>query len=216
MNYASLRQSLIDITENDSTEYASYIDTAVDMAEQFLMRSLDTFGFVSIVTTSLAGGNAFYTKPTNCLLVKSFRYKDQNGKYRNLIQKNDEWIAEYWPTRSQTTTVPKYYAPYDDNRLIIAGTPTSGNETELVEVVRPAALTSANTTNYFTDKTPNALLYSALVESFRFMRHNELAKEWERIRDAEVGRVQEEVRRNRRDDGTANDSKGENTIGDRN
>ena len=196
--YSSLRTLIQEFAENDAAEFTDRLDDFIELGARRLFYALDEFGLVRYAQTTAAAADPFITKPTGSTIVKSLSYTD-GGSRTNLRLKTDEFIAEYWPDRTSIGT-PKYYAPWGYDKLIVAPAFTSTNLVEMSYVVMPATLSTAATTNWFTDFTPQALLYSCLVEAMLFEKNYEAAKIWEERMNGEVERHINNARRMRRDD----------------
>jgi hypothetical protein len=66
--------------------------------------------------------------------------------------------------------LPKYYGYWDENTIIIAPTPDQNYNMQINYILKPAGLSSSNTTTYLSTEFPNGLLYACLVEAFGFLK----------------------------------------------
>ncbi len=96
--------------------------------------------------------------------------------------------------------VPKYYAKFRNDKILIAPTPTSANDVELEYVVQPSAISASKQSNYFTNFCGNALFYGSMVEACLFNKNVTAAQVWQSYYENEVMLLMNEARRNRRDD----------------
>ena len=78
-------------------------------------------------------------------------------------------MSEYWPNRS-STGIPKYYANYDEDSLLLAPTPNAAYTMDLEYNAQPTGLSSSNTTTWVSNNAPMLLLYACLVEAFKFLK----------------------------------------------
>jgi hypothetical protein len=69
-------------------------------------------------------------------------------------------------------TVPKVYAQFDDNTILLGPTPDSAYEVELHYFYYPESIVTATTT-WLGTNFPNLLLYGAMVEASAFMKSEE-------------------------------------------
>jgi hypothetical protein len=89
---------------------------------------------------------------------------------RVVLQKKEaSFLSEYWPNRS-STGIPKYYANYDEDSIILAPTPNAAYTIDLEYNALPTGLSSSNTTTWISNNAPALLLYACLVEAFKFLK----------------------------------------------
>jgi hypothetical protein len=210
-NYTYLVTDIIDATENDGNEFVAAIPKMVNRVEERLVKALDDFGLVTTTTVTLSAGKNTLTLPAETRYVKNLRIEDSGTKI-NLLQRTDEFVYDYWPVSASTGT-PKYYAKKTNTNVIIAPTASATYSGELVYVARPAALTSVNQTNYFSDFCYDALFYGCMVEAGDFMKNYTVSNYYEQRYTNSVELLRNQSRRTRRDDMEAPASLfGENTI----
>lgn len=127
------------------------------------------------------------------------------NKKTQLMPRSYEYCANYWPDR-ELTGVPKFYADYNYDNLLIAPTPDIGRPFELVYFERPEPLSSSNQTNWFTQYARDLLLYACLVEAIPYLKNDQRIETWksyysqslsqikmenkERVNDANIKRVE--------------------------
>lgn len=197
-NYTYLVDDLIAATENDGSEFLSYIPKMVNRAEERLTRDLDDYGLVTYTSVAVSSGNNNITLPSGTRIVKNFNIVS-NGTRINLLQRTDEYIRDYWPVSASTGT-PEYYARRNNTTVLIAPTPSSTVNGEVVHVSRPVTLASATPTNYFSDYCYDALFNASMVEAMVFMKNFELVALFEQRYMQAVQTLQNQARRTRRDD----------------
>jgi len=197
-NYTYLVDDLIAATENDGSEFLSYIPKMVNRAEERLTRDLDDYGLVTYTSVAVSSGNNNITLPSGTRIVKNFNIVS-DGTRINLVQRTDEYIRDYWPVSASTGT-PEYYARRNNTTVLIAPTPSSTVNGEVVHVSRPVTLASATPTNYFSDYCYDALFNASMVEAMVFMKNFELVALFEQRYMQAVQTLQNQARRTRRDD----------------
>jgi hypothetical protein len=188
-NYTYLVDDLIAATENDSSEFSSYIPKMINRAEERLTRDLDDYGLVAYTSVAVSAGVNTVSLPSGTRIVKNF----------NIVQRTDEYIRDYWPVSASTGT-PEYYARRDNTTVLIAPTPSSTVNGEVVHISRPVTLASATPTNYFSDYCYDALFNAAMVEAMVFMKNFELVQLFEARYTQALQSLQNQARRTRRDD----------------
>jgi len=142
----------------------------VSLAERRIARDLKIQGFIRAVSTPLAAGVAVYRKPD--------RWRDTvsiTAGGAPLFPRSYEYLRSYWSNESDTGT-PEFYADYDYNHWLFAPTPSAGSTLEVLYYEQPALLSEENQTNWFTEYTPDALLYGTLVEAAVFLKNDARAQ----------------------------------------
>ena len=211
-NYTYLVNDIIEATENDGSEFVSYIPKMVNRVEDRLTKALDDYGLVTATSVALSAGKNTYTLPTGALIIKNLHLKDAGSKI-GLLQRTDEFINDYWPVSASTGT-PKYYARKTNSQIVFAPTASATYGGELVYVVKPSALTSANQNNYFSDYCYDALFYGCMIEAANFMKNYSITQVYEQQYLNSVNQLRNQARRTRRDDmeAPASPAGGDNTI----
>ena len=197
-NYSYLVDDIILATENDGSEFLSYIPKAVNRAEERLTRDLDDYGLVTYTSIAIPAGQNIITLVSGTRVIKSLNITSNSTKI-NLLQRTDEFINDYWPV-SASTSEPKYYARRNNTTVLIAPTPASTHNGQISYVVKPTALTSTTQTNYFSDYCYDALFNASMVESLIFMKDYNASNLFENRYKEAIATLQNQARRTRRDD----------------
>lgn len=212
IDYASLIQSVQDVTEDDSAELVNYIPTAIDLAEEHLFKELDIPDLESKVTGTLTTSSNVLAKPTGYRYANYFKIK--NG-VKNLILKKrrEDYVVDYWPDETQTAT-PKYYADLSSTQFKLAPTPDTNYSYEIKYPIQPNKLSNSNVTNYFTANCKLVLYYATMVEMVIFMKAWSQVPVWEQLYTQARDEWNIQVARSRRDDGEKpmNTQGGPNTL----
>jgi hypothetical protein len=201
--YTGLVSAVVDLAEDDSTEFASYIPTAIFLAEERLVKEVDTHGVKAVTTVTAVSGSALIAKPTGYRLTHEiFFITSVSGSAVIPEYKNLSFIKDYWPKRDNTGVV-KYIGDYDASSWILAPTPQSDYVFTIEYTKSPTKLTAAASTNYFTDSCPDALFYATMVHMSEFMKDYQTAQLWEAKYQTAVQTLNNEGRRSRRGDSNA-------------
>lgn len=88
-----------------------------------------------------------------------------------------EFCCSYWPDRTAKGN-PKFYADYDYDNFFIVPTPTIANPFEIIFFQRPEPLSLSNQQNWFTENSPDMLLYASLLESAPYLKNDERIPTW--------------------------------------
>jgi len=211
ITYTTLQDQIKDTAEDDSEEFSDAIPSFIDRAETRLSRELDHPEMAGHFQTTLAYGDPFVTKPDNMLAPLNFYVTDAGSRIK-LLFRTEEYIADYWPTRT-SVGVPKYYSNYGGDRWIVAPSPSSTNAAEVAIVIQPATLSAGNQTNFFTDKCFDALFFACMIEAYMYLKNYSVLEYWNFRYGQAMQALQNEGRRTRRDDEEMPASKaGQNTL----
>ncbi len=163
--FTILKQDLIDLTEDNSSAFATESLQFIATTELRLSRELQNCpALQKHVTSSLTINDPFVTKPSDYVSSISFQVLSSAAARNPLEYRDVSYINEYWPTRTSTST-PKYYADWDDGFFLIAPTPSAALNLELNYRARFNALSNDTATNWLTDNAYDALLYGSLIEA---------------------------------------------------
>lgn len=173
-DYTSLIQALKEAAEDYSSEFASYLPTAVGNAELRLFREFDIVGKRKTASPAVTKGTKTVTKPTDFLVARSlFLVNPTTGRKTLLKRKTPDYLNVFWPLDSAEDT-PRYYTELNDTQFILAPTPNQTTTLYLEYEGMPPRLSSTVTTNIFTKYMPDLLFHCCMVELSRFSRNNEL------------------------------------------
>jgi len=206
MTYAELVQKIRDYTEVSSNVLTDSItNDIIRDAELRIMRDVDLDANKRYVTAQVISGTRFIDTPQNTLVIRSAQIVDSDGisnpDNREFLQWRDSsFMSEFNPTNAQG--VPKYYSWWDDDTIVLAPTPNATYTIQLNYILKPATLSSTNTTTYISQNFPNGLLYACLVEAFSFLKGpNDLLQLYEgKYKQVLEGFSIEQMGRRRRDE----------------
>lgn len=184
MNYAELRQAIIDYAESDEQTFVDNIPVFVGNAEQRIYNSVQISYLRRNVTTTLTPNNKYLSAPQDFLSVYSLAVVKPNGEYEYLLNKDVNFIRQAYPAPTDTG-VPKYYAifgptttsdipPVLTNELsfVLGPTPNANYVVELHYFYYPESIVTAGTT-WLGDNFDTALLYGAMRDAALFQRQEQ-------------------------------------------
>ena len=166
--FTILKQDLIDLTEDNSSAFATESLQFIATAELRLSRELQNCpGLQKHATSTLTVSDPFITKPTDFVSMISFQVLSSAAARNALEYRDVSFINEFWPTRTLATDgqVPRYYADWDDSFFLVAPTPGTALTIEMNYRRRFDALDDSTATNWLTEHAYDALLYGALIEA---------------------------------------------------
>jgi len=213
-NYTTLVQNLKDLAEDDGTEFAAYIPTAIDLAEERLIRECDLPELYESKFGNFTAGIPTVPLPTDADYVTFFNITLASGDKKMLKRKTDDWLIDYWPDISDRDE-PKYYS-YEGKtfNLTVVPAPDIAYAYQIKFIKSPNKLSTSNATNYLVDNLPDVLFFASMVEMVKFQKAWSQLQIWqgEYVNARDTWNLL--AGRQRRDDGNTpfNPEGGQNTI----
>lgn len=187
MTYSSLFADLQNYLERggsatgDPTVFQQ-IPRLINGAERKIMQVLKLQGSIEVLrdATGLQVNNPILTKPDRWRQTASLKIGTGTGgnTIKFLFTRSLEYLQFYWPDSTQVGE-PEFYGDYDYNHYLIVPTPQQVYPIEFVAYMQPPLLDEANQTNFFTNYTPNMLLYGALLEASPFLGADDRIQIWQ-------------------------------------
>lgn len=181
MNYAELRDAIINYSESYEQTFVDSIPMFVKAAEQRIYNSVQISYLRKNVIGPASPNNKYLATPGDFLSVYSLAVIKPNGEYEYLLNKDVNFIRQAYPSPTDTG-VPKYYAIFgptttssvppvitNDLTLLLGPTPDSNYTMELHYFFYPESIVTAGTT-WLSDNFDTVLLYGALREAAIFQR----------------------------------------------
>jgi hypothetical protein len=175
MNYADLRQAIIDYTETDEAIFVQNIPTFVEQAEERIYNTVQIPALRRNVTGNVTATNKYLACPDDFLSVFSLAAVDATGRYEYLLNKDVNFIRQAYPNPN-STGLPRYYAlfgPRSGNStelsFILGPTPDAAYTMELHYFYYPESIVTAGT-SWLGDNYSPVLLYGALREAYLFQK----------------------------------------------
>ena len=169
MTYTELVTKIRDYTEVDSNVFTStIINGFIENAEFRILRDVDSDNNRKYSTSSVIVTQKYFNTPADLLVIRSAQVFNTDGTISFLDIRDMTFINEY--NQSNTTGLPKYYANWDENTVIVAPTPNQAYTIQLNYILKPTGLSSNTATTYLSQQFPNGLLYACLVEAYGFLK----------------------------------------------
>jgi len=171
----NLQDDIKSYTEVDSTVFtADVLNRFIQNAEERIYRSFDADMERHYATSTTIIGNRYVTIPSDLRVIRYVQLKDSAGNQVYLEQRDPSYIATYYDTPGiASSTLPKYYANWDENYWVIAPTPNAAYEITLAYNKNPVSLTDAtksSTGTYLSNKYQDLLLYASLVNAYAYLK----------------------------------------------
>lgn len=208
--YNTLVSAVQELAEDSSDELLAYIPRAIDLAEIAISRELDNVGFTKYQSAFFTSSDPFLSRPPEALVVK-YLAVIISGRTTPLELRTDEFINDYWPSRT-STGIPKYYANWGPNKFLVAPAPASTFSAEMAFTYKPAALSAANQSSYLTSVMSDVLLYRTMMEVALFLKNPTMKADWQAAYENAAGTMLNQARRERRDDSAVAAGMPENNL----
>jgi hypothetical protein len=164
MTYTSLLEDIKNYAEREDDPFLAQRERFVMMAENRLAKEVRGLGVMQFVQSTLTTGNPIIAKPSRWRENVSFTITTVGGMKIALQPRSIQYCRSFWPD-SADVGVPRYYADYDFEHFYLAGTPDADLAFELTYYERPEPLSDLNLTNWYTQYSPDTLLYACLLEA---------------------------------------------------
>jgi hypothetical protein len=188
MNYSTLFKTIQGYLENDFPSFVGadssgsgtatftakqQIDTFIKQAEQRIYNSVQFPNFRKNETGQMTASNKYLALPSDPAFLAVYEIAVTNpatSEYEYLLNKDVSYIRAAYANPA-TTGVPKYYALFDENTLILGPTPAANYAVELHYFYYPESITvAASGTTWLGDNFDSTLLYGSLVEGYTYMK----------------------------------------------
>lgn len=169
MNYATLSTLIQQYCESTETSFVANIPTFVQLAEERVYNTVQIPAIRRNQIGTLSLGNKYLTLPGDWLATFSLAViTPVTGVQEFLLDKDVNFIRQSYPNPSDTG-VPKYYAIFDKNTLILGPTPDAAYQVEMHYYYYPESIVTAGTT-WLGDNYETVLLYGALREAYTYLK----------------------------------------------
>jgi len=171
----NLQDDIRGYTEVGDTVFStSVLNKFIQNAENRIYRSFDADLERFYATSTCQIGNRYVTIPSDLRVIRYIQLKDDDGNQMYLEQRDPSFMAEYYTTPgSSSTSIPKYYANWDEEYWVVAPTPDTAYEITLAYNKEPVSLTDASISasgTYVSNKYQDLLLYACLVNAYGYLK----------------------------------------------
>jgi hypothetical protein len=169
MNYTQLVDLVKQYTQNEETSFVANIPVFVQLAEERIYNAVFIPAIRKNQIGTLTPTNKYLTLPADWLANFSLAViAPVTNAQTFLIDKDVNFIRECYPDPDDVG-VPKYYAIFDKNTLILGPTPDSNYQVELHYYYYPTSIVTAST-SWLGDNFETVLLYGTLREAYIYMK----------------------------------------------
>ena len=169
MNYTQLVDLVKQYTQNEETSFVANIPVFVQLAEERIYNAVFIPAIRKNQIGTLTPSNKYLTLPADWLANFSLAViAPVTNAQTFLLDKDVNFIRECYPDPDDVG-VPKYYAIFDKNTLILGPTPDSNYQVELHYYYYPESIVTAST-SWLGDNFETVLLYGTLREAYIYMK----------------------------------------------
>lgn len=177
MTYDSLVENIQSYLERNDTATLDKIPLFIMLAEQIIASQIKFLGNLTVNASTMTAGQATIDKPARWHKTVSMNITVAGQRQPVLLRKY-EYLREYWPNPTEES-VPQFYCDYDYTHWMVAPTPDSAYNFEVLYYERIQPLDSSNQTNWFTQYAPQALLYGSLLQAMPFLKNDTRTPIWQ-------------------------------------
>ena len=190
MNYSSLVEDIQQYLERTDDATIAQIPRFIMLAEQVIASQIKFLGNLTVNTSNMVIATATIDKPARWHKTISMNVT-VDGKRQPVFLRKYEYLREYAPDPSVQGT-PKFYADYDYTHWLVAPTPDTAYDYEVLYYERVQPLDSTNQTNWFTIYAPQAMLYGSLLQAMPFLKNDERIAMWQQQYDLIINTLKAE------------------------
>ena len=167
ITHSSFLTQVRNYTEVDSNVLTdTLLDEFIRNVELDLASKVDYDDLRKYATTSTIASQRYLSMPSDLVYLRSVQVT--NSGVRDFLEKRDtSFISEFNP--GESTGVPKYYANWDDQNIVLAPTPNSAYTIQINYIIDPPHFTSTNST-FLSTNQDQLLLYGVLAECFSYLK----------------------------------------------
>ena len=172
MTYDNLISIVPEYLERSDQATINAIPTFITLAEIEIAREVKTLGQLQVATSAMTFGNPQLAKPALWTKTVSMNMTNSSGARTPLLLRKYEYLTNYWPSNTNTST-PLFYADTDWDHWYIAPTPDQAYNFEVLYYERLPPLSSTNQTNWLTRNAPNVMLYGTLLQAMPYLKNDQ-------------------------------------------
>lgn len=167
------------VASETDPNFVTILPSMITYSENRIYRELNFLQTSSAVTgTALAVGSRSLTLPAGTFVVSEqiniitpVGTSDPNlGTRTPLLPATKEFLDAVYGN-SQSTGVPKYFVPFNDNLWLVGPYPDAAYYTEVVGTVRPDSLSATNTTTFISLYLPDLFIMASMIYLSLFQRN---------------------------------------------
>ena len=175
---SNLQTDIRNYTEVGSTVLSdSVLERIIKNAEHTIFRAVDMDDERFYYTSNCIIANRYISIPDDCRVIRYVQLLNDNVSPSIQVfleQRDVSFMTEYYNTPStSSTSLPKYWANWDENYWVVAPTPDTAYAITMAFNKEPISLTASaksTTGTYISNKYPDLLLYACLVNTYGYLK----------------------------------------------
>ena len=175
---SNLQTDIRNYTEVGSTVLSDdVLERIIKNAEHTIFRAVDVDDERFYSTSNCIIANRYISIPADCRVIRYVQLLNDNVSPNIQVfleQRDTSFMAEYYDTPStSSTSLPKYWANWDEEYWVVAPTPDTAYEITMAFNKEPTSLTDSSkstTGTYISNKYPDLLLYACLVNTYGYLK----------------------------------------------
>lgn len=172
---ATLKTAIKNHVEDQGTDFDSNVDTIIALGEDRCVKDLDfEMWYVIDASKSTTQGSSLLTLPTGSLRVGDISITVAGSKV-TLEQRTYSYCVDYAP--GSTQVVPRYWAPYSETQIYLAGVPAAIYVVTMKHLKRPDGLATTSP-SWISSYLGDMLLHACLVAAEQFGISDERIPMW--------------------------------------
>lgn len=171
-------QTVGGVTSSTDSNFNALIPEALEYAELRIQRDLDLLSTVTPVNITATAGSStasftqgvFVTVQDVNVITPAGTTVADSGTRNPLLPVTKEYMQYVWPS-STGASVPETFAMLDDHTFYLGPWPNNTYTIEVIGTIRPATLSSTNTTTFISQYLPDLLLMASMIYVSGYQRN---------------------------------------------
>jgi hypothetical protein len=171
MTKAELIALVKEYLETDEATFNANVDTFIRLMEEDVYRKVQLPKLRRNSVSEFVADTPYLETPTDYLAPYAMAVKKPDGHYEFLLEKDVNFIREAYPSPTQTS-LPRFYALFDDDTFIIGPTPDQNYPVELHYFYKPESLVDQpdDGTTWLSTRAENAVLFGTILQGYVFLK----------------------------------------------
>lgn len=184
LTYAQFKTQIatLAVVEEANTAFLEILPMAITYAENRMCRDLDFLEFSDTSVPQMTAGTRSVTmtagtfvviEQANVITPSTQSNPDAAAATRNpCLPATKEFLdAVYGSNAVASRGMPTFFTAFNDNQLLFGPVPDQNYYVEVVGVIRPASLSSTNTTTFISTYLPDLMIMAAMIYVSGYQRN---------------------------------------------
>lgn len=176
--YVDQISNLMVIGSTDAN-FQTMLPGMIDYAEGRCYRQLDLLSNRVTTAIAMSSGNrnltisssmGYYRVVESVNIMTTVGQLSSNGTRSPVTMTSRDFIDAVYPSGQSNTSIPLFSAMASDTVMIFGPSPDAAYTAEVIGVIQPTALSSANSTTFLTNYLPDVFVAASMVFGSAYMR----------------------------------------------